>query len=261
MVLIVENDEWEGVNVMKHVDRLRVVSTYTKTVLILVTIQISITFVIIMLSSIPGINFLGNQELIPFIIAVVFVLIAFAIALLIILVKKISEKYPLNVMFVIIYSISMAIAMAVWRIELCILYKLAIFGISLVLFISALLIGAAIKANLIDHLLIIIITLLAISIVILVVGFVLSVLHYKYATTGVYIGVQILFFIITILISHFTVGKSRYLILYPNYSLAAIILYTIFFSTLSINTEILNVNDKTGNCSIQFKLTGNFIGI
>uniref|UniRef100_A0A5K4F7V8 BI1-like protein n=1 Tax=Schistosoma mansoni TaxID=6183 RepID=A0A5K4F7V8_SCHMA len=245
MVLIVENDEWEGVNVMKHVDRLRVVSTYTKTVLILVTIQISITFVIIMLSSIPGINFLGNQELIPFIIAVVFVLIAFAIALLIILVKKISEKYPLNVMFVIIYSISMAIAMAVWRIELCILYKLAIFGISLVLFISALLIGAAIKANLIDHLLIIIITLLAISIVILVVGFVLSVLHYK----------------ITILISHFTVGKSRYLILYPNYSLAAIILYTIFFSTLSINTEILNVNDKTGNCSIQFKLTGNFIGI
>ena len=73
----------------------------------------------------------------------------------------------------------MAIAMAVWSIELCILYKLAIFGISLVLFISALLIGAAIKANLIDHLMIILITLLAISIVILVVGFVLSVLHYK----------------------------------------------------------------------------------
>ncbi|CAH8619443.1 unnamed protein product [Schistosoma rodhaini] len=259
MVPIVENDEWEGVNVMKHVDRLRVVSTYTKTVDCTLSLKVIHNYRCLYLFN--GINFLGNQELIPFIIAVVFVLIAFVIAVLVVLVKKISEKYPLNVMFVIIYSISMAIAMAVWSIELCILYKLAIFGISLVLFTFALLIGAAIKANLIDHLLIIIITLLAISIVILVVGFVLSVLHYKYATTGVYIGVQILFFIITIFISHFTVGKSRYLILYPNYSLAAILLYTIFFSTLSINTEILNVNDKTGNCSIQFKLTGNFIGI
>uniref|UniRef100_A0A5K4F7B2 Protein lifeguard 4 n=1 Tax=Schistosoma mansoni TaxID=6183 RepID=A0A5K4F7B2_SCHMA len=261
MVPIVENAEWERVNVMKHVDRLRVVSTYTETVLILVVIQILITLFIIMLSSIIGNHFRDNSQPIPSIVAGLFILIAFAIALLIILVKKISEKYPLNVVFVIIYSISMAIATAIWNIELCILYKLAIFGISLVLFTSALLIGAAIKANLLNHLLIIIITLLAISIVILIVGFVLSVWLFKYATIGVYVGVQILFFIITIFISHFTVGKSRYLILYPNYSLAAIILYTIFFSTLSVNTDIWNVYNKTGNCSIQFELTENVISI
>ena len=59
---------------------------------------------------------------------------------------------------------------------------------------------------------------------------------------------------ITIFISHFTVGKSRYLILYPDYSLAAIILYTIFSSSLSVNTGIWKVYNKTGNCSIQFEL-------
>ncbi|CAH8644146.1 unnamed protein product [Schistosoma rodhaini] len=76
MVPIVENIKCEGIevkNVMKHVDRLRVVSTYTKTVLILVTIHILITFVIIMLSSIPGIRSGEGRQLIPSIIAVVFV--------------------------------------------------------------------------------------------------------------------------------------------------------------------------------------------
>uniref|UniRef100_A0A5K4F5K3 Protein lifeguard 4 n=1 Tax=Schistosoma mansoni TaxID=6183 RepID=A0A5K4F5K3_SCHMA len=255
MVPIVENAEWERVNVMKHVDRLRVVSTYTETVLILVVIQILITLFIIMLSSIIGNHFRDNSQPIPSIVAGLFILIAFVIAVLVVLVKKISEKYPLNVMFVIIYSIFMAIAMAVWSIELCILYKLAIFGISLVLFTFALLIGAAIKADSVDHLINILISLLVLSVVIAVVGFVLSVLKKrKFPTIGVYVGVQILFFIITIFISHFTVGKSRYLILYPDYSLAAIILYTVFSSSLSVNTGIWKVYNKTGNCSIQFEL-------
>ncbi|CAH8289421.1 unnamed protein product [Schistosoma rodhaini] len=187
--------------------------------------------------------------------------IALVIALLIVLVKKISEKYPLNVVFVIIYSIFMAIAMAVWNLQLDVLFKLAIFGISLVLFTSALLIGAAIKANLIDHLMVILISFLVLSIVIVAIAIALIVWSCKYATIGVYVGVQILFFIITIFISHFTVGKSRYLFLYPNYSLAAILLYTIFFSTLSVNTDIWNVYNKTENCSIQFKLTENVINI
>ncbi|CAH8644291.1 unnamed protein product [Schistosoma rodhaini] len=103
MVTIVENAEWEGVNVMKPFDRLRVVSTYIKTVLILVAIQISITFVIIMLSSIPEITSGNGQQPIPSIIAVVLGLIALVIALLIVLVKKISEKYPLNAILAIIY--------------------------------------------------------------------------------------------------------------------------------------------------------------
>ncbi|CAH8289399.1 unnamed protein product, partial [Schistosoma rodhaini] len=73
----------------------------------------------------------------------------------------------------------MAIAMTVWNLQLDVLFKLAIFGISLVLFTSALLIGAAIKADSVDHLINILISLLVISVVIAVVGAVLSVLHYK----------------------------------------------------------------------------------
>ncbi|CAH8644277.1 unnamed protein product [Schistosoma rodhaini] len=258
MVTIVENAEWEGVNVMKPFDRLRVVSTYIKTVLILVAIQISITFVIIMLSSIPEITSGNGQQPIPSIIAVVLGLIALVIALLIVLVKKISEKYPLNAILAIIYSIFMAMAMAIWNIELSILYKLAIFGISLVFFTSALLIGAAIKTN---HFMIILISFLVIFIITAAIAIALIVWSCKYATIGVYIDVQLLFFIITIFISLFTVGKSSYLFLYSNYSLAAIILYTIFSSSLSVNTDIWNVYNKTVNCSIQFKLTENMINI
>ncbi|CAH8644069.1 unnamed protein product [Schistosoma rodhaini] len=254
MVPNVENAEWEGVNVMKPVDRLRVVSTYTKTVLIFLTIQISITFVIIMLSSIIGYYFQGNKESTQSIVAGLFLLIALVIALLILLVKKISEKYPLNVVFLIIYSIFMAIATAVWDIKLCFLLKLAIFVISLVLFTSALLIGAAIKSYSVDHLMNILISLSVTSVVTAVVGSVLFVLKRQYSAIGVYIGVQLLFFNITILISHFTVGKSRYLILYPNYSLAAIILYSIFSSSLSVNTGIWEVYNETENSVIQFKL-------
>ncbi|CAH8492946.1 unnamed protein product [Schistosoma rodhaini] len=264
MVSIVENIEWEGdnvLNVMKHVGRLRVVSKYTKRVFTLVAIQISIAFVVIMLFSMPWIECLRNTQHIPYIFAGIFFSIAFVILLLVVLVKNISEKYPPNVMFVIIYSISMAIAIAVWNLQLSILCKLAVFGISLVLFTSSLLIGAAIKTKLVDQSIRILISFFVISIVILVVGFLLSLWQYKNSTIGAYIGAQILLFIITIFISHFTVGKSRYLIFYPNYSLAAIILYTVFLSSLSINTDILNFNNKTENCTIQFKLTENFINV
>ncbi|CAH8644260.1 unnamed protein product [Schistosoma rodhaini] len=182
-------------------------------------------------------------------------------ALLIVLVKKIREKYPLNFLFVIIYSIFMAIAMTVWNLPLDLLFKLAIFGISLVLFTSALLIGAAIKADSVNHLINILISLLVIFIMITAIAIVRIVWSCKYSTIGVYIGVQFLFFIITTFISHFTVGKSKYLFLYPNCTLAAILLYTIFSSSLSVNTDIWKVFSKTGNCSIQFKLTENVINI
>ncbi|CAH8289436.1 unnamed protein product, partial [Schistosoma rodhaini] len=80
------------------------------------------------------------------------------------------------IIFLLIFqSISMAIAMAIWNLQLDVLYKLAIFGISLVLFTSALLIGAAIKANLIDHLMIILISFLVLSIVIVAIAIALIV--------------------------------------------------------------------------------------
>ncbi|CAH8613552.1 unnamed protein product [Schistosoma haematobium] len=149
----------------------------------------------------------------------------------------------------------MATALGVWNAQLDAIVKLAVFGISLVLFTCGLLIGAAIKADLADHLMSILISFSVISVLIVIVAVVLSFWkHYKYYTIGVYIGAQIILLIVTIFLSYLTVGKSRYLLLYPNYALASILLYTIFFSTLSINTDIINVN-KTNSSIFQFQLT------
>ncbi|CAH8576687.1 unnamed protein product [Schistosoma mattheei] len=261
MPAMVENLGWkniEGINVMnimQHDDSITVVSTYTKTVLILVAIQISVSFVIIMLSSLLGMVGQSGGQLIPSIIAGLLILIASVIALVIALVKKINEKYPLNVALVIIYSICMATALGVWNAQLDAIVKLAVFGISLVLFTCGLLIGAAIKTDLADHLMSILISFSVISVVIVIVAVVLSFWkHYKYYTIGVYIGAQIILLILTIFLSYLTVGKSRYLLLYPNYALASILLYTIFFSTLSINTDIINVNN-TDSSIFQFQFT------
>ncbi|CAI2731918.1 unnamed protein product, partial [Schistosoma spindalis] len=128
-------------------------------------------------------------------------LIAFVIALLIALVKKINEKYPLNVALVIIYSVCMALALGVWNTQLNALERLIVFGISLVLFTCALLIGAAIKTNLFDHLMSILISFSVISLVIVIVAVVLIALKQcKYQTIGVYVGAQISLFVITIFI-------------------------------------------------------------
>uniref|UniRef100_A0A095ATI5 Uncharacterized protein n=1 Tax=Schistosoma haematobium TaxID=6185 RepID=A0A095ATI5_SCHHA len=149
----------------------------------------------------------------------------------------------------------MATAFGVWNAQLEAIVKFVVFVISLVLFTCGLLIGAAIKTDLADQLMSILISFSVISVVIVIVAVVLSFWKdYKYYTIGVYIGAQILLFIFTIFLSYLTVGKSRYLLLYPNYALASILLYTIFFSTLSINTDIINVN-KTESSIFQFQLT------
>ncbi|CAH8604052.1 unnamed protein product [Schistosoma margrebowiei] len=260
MPAMVENLGWkdiEGSNVMnipQH-DPIMVVSVYTKTVLILVAIQISLSFVIIMLSSLIKLIVKNGVTLIPYIIVGILLLIAFVIALLIAFVKKINEKYPLDVALVIIYSICMATALGVWNTQLDAIAKLVIFGISLVLFTCELLIGAAIKTDLTDHLMSILISFSVISIVIVIVAVVLFALkQMKYYTIGVLIGAQISLFVVTIFISYLTVGKSRYLLLYPNYSLASILLYAVFFSNLSINMDIINVN-TTESSIFQFRST------
>ncbi|CAH8604112.1 unnamed protein product [Schistosoma margrebowiei] len=261
MPAMFENLGWkniEGINVMNIMqldDPIMVVSVYTKTVLILVAIQISVSFVIIMLSSLLSKMILQNGGgWITSISAGILILIAFVIALVMAFVKKINEKYPLNVALVIIYSICMVTALGVWNTQLNPLVKLAVFGISLVLFTFGILIGAAIKTDLTDHLMSILISFSFISVVIVLVAVVLSFWkQYKYYTIGVFIGAQILLFILTIFLSYLTVGKSRYLLLYPNYALASILLYTVFFSTLSINTDIINVN-KTNSSIFLFQI-------
>ncbi|CAH8604003.1 unnamed protein product [Schistosoma margrebowiei] len=139
----------------------------------------------------------------------------------------------------------MATALGVLTTQLNPQVKLAIFGISLMIFACGLLFGAAIKTDLFDHPMSILIFLLVISIVIVIVAVVLSVFNQcKHAAIGVYIGAQISLFIITVFISYVTVGKSRYLLFYPNYSLAAILLYIMFFSTLLINTNIKIISTR-----------------
>ncbi|CAH8537970.1 unnamed protein product [Schistosoma turkestanicum] len=168
------------VNRLTIADRLLIVSTYTKTVLILATIQILITLCVLMISSIIiHYKLIKKNDVIQLVVAVISVLIAFLIALLIAVVKNISEKYPLNVVFVILYSILMSIAFAFSNAGFSTPITLGVFGVSLVLFTSALLIGAAIKTRLVDHSTAILISLGVISIVILAVSIALDDLKHR----------------------------------------------------------------------------------
>ncbi|CAH8537987.1 unnamed protein product [Schistosoma turkestanicum] len=227
------------VNKLTIADRLLIISTYTKTVLMLATIQIFITLYAVIISSII-IHYRQFEKdyVIQLTVAVISVLIAFLIALLIAVVKKISEKYPLNVVFVIFYSIFMSTALGFLNTELCILLTLTAFGISMTIFTFALLIGAAIKTRLVDHSEVILISLGVISIALLIVLIALNVLGFQ----------------ITILVSHLTVGKSRYLLCYPNYALASIFLYTVFFANLSVSTGLLDSDYNASSISC-FELT------
>ncbi|CAH8538115.1 unnamed protein product [Schistosoma turkestanicum] len=163
------------VNKLMKVDRLFVLSTYTKTILTFVAIQIFITYCVLIMAS-EMINILSKNGFfrVQLTVAVLSVLIAFLIALLIALVKKISESYPLNVVLVVFY------------VELY-----------------------------------------------------------------VDIGAEILFFFITIFISHLTVGKSRYFLFYPNYAFASIFLYTVFFAYLPVNIDMFGyiANASSINCT------------
>ncbi|CAH8603971.1 unnamed protein product [Schistosoma margrebowiei] len=248
---MIENLEWKSIdginmiNQMEHVNRLLVVSTYTKLVLILVAIQTSVTLFVLMILSILRMEFPYGEQMIPSVFSGLFLLIALAVFLLIAIVKKIDENYLLNLALVIVFSVCMATALGVLTTQLNPQVKLAIFGISLMIFACGLLFGAAIKTDLFDHPMSILIFLLVISIVIVIVAVVLSVFNQcKHAAIGVYIGAQISLFIITVFISYVTVGKSRYLLFYPNYSLAAILLYIMFFSTLLINTNIKIISTR-----------------
>ncbi|CAI2731920.1 unnamed protein product [Schistosoma spindalis] len=79
---MVENLRWKNIeginlmNIMQHDDPLIVVSTYTKTVLLLIEIQISVSFIIIMLSSLLRMNVQNSWQLISSIIAGILLLFA-----------------------------------------------------------------------------------------------------------------------------------------------------------------------------------------
>ncbi|CAH8603956.1 unnamed protein product, partial [Schistosoma margrebowiei] len=219
--------------IYKRRNKLSNMSTYAKIVFIILTIQLLDTlFIMIIFST-------------SFIAVVTGLLIAF--------VKEISDTFPLNVITLFIYTITLATAIEIIDILVDIVTKLGAFGISLILFTSALLIGAAIKTRLADYLTAILI--LFIIAAILIAGAVILITIFKHASAAIifYILTDILLFVITIFISQITVGKLQLRIFRTEYTLAALLLYNMFSATyLTTTGMVCNINStcNSSNASI-----------
>ncbi|CAH8603537.1 unnamed protein product [Schistosoma curassoni] len=223
----------ELINILKY-DHLLIISTYTRTVLILVTVLIGVMLLVISCQlTLIMIKFASYYSIFVDILLV----IASVMALMIAFVKKIYEKYPLNVGLAIIYSICVASATGLWNLDVAITIQLVPFVINLTIFTSALLIGASIETSLMDSFKVLLIILSVISAIIIS------------AMVIVYLFQQNM----TIFYSYFTVGKSRYRLFYPNYTLAALLLYIMFSTALPITDDLVytiknnwNVTNSTG---------------
>ncbi|CAH8606642.1 unnamed protein product [Schistosoma bovis] len=244
---MIENLEWNSIdevnmmNQMEHVNRLLIVSTYALMVLMILIAQILFTLIVILFMSLSYQSNFSIASLIQTTASGLFVLIALVIALLICFVKKINETFPENVTLAIAYSGCMALALGIWYMQLYVLLKIAAFGITSVLFICAVLIGAAIKTNLADQIKSILISITSIFITFIIAAIALVFSGIKVIALVFYIAAVTFSFIITIFISYITIGKLRCLIFYPNYSLASILLYTVFFNTLATMIDIINI--------------------
>ncbi|CAI2731906.1 unnamed protein product [Schistosoma spindalis] len=184
----------------------------------------------------------AKAVVILFILDVFCRVIASVMALLIAFAKKINEKYPLNVSLAIIYSICVATAIGFWNLDVPITIHFGAFAIDLAIFTFALLIGASIETNLMDSFKVLLFILLVISAIIITVMVVIYYLHSDDAVVlGLFICAEILLFIMTIFFSHFTVGKSRYRLFYPNYTLAALLLYIMFSTALPITDDLFRI--------------------
>ncbi|XP_018652884.1 hypothetical protein Smp_162320 [Schistosoma mansoni] len=110
--------------------------------------------------------------------------------------------------------------------------KLGAYGISLILFIAALLIGAAIKKRLTDY--------------------------STSAAVVFYVLTDIASFFITIFVSQITVGKSALRIFCTEYVLAALLLYNMFSTTYLITTHMVcNINPTCNNSNASVSLSDN----
>ncbi|KAH9581791.1 hypothetical protein MS3_00011075 [Schistosoma haematobium] len=127
--------------------------------------------------------------------------------------------------------------------------KLDAFGISLTLFTSALLIGAAIKTRLADYLTAIVILLIITAILIAVASFLITIFKHPSAAIIFYIITDILLFVITIFISQITVGKLQLRIFFTEYTLAALLLYNMFSTTYLTTTGMICNITSTCNSS------------
>ncbi|CAH8621166.1 unnamed protein product [Schistosoma haematobium] len=224
-------------------------STYTKIVFIILTIQLLNTlFIMIIFSTSYVVQSLGDSMARSFVFSVL-VFIAVVTALLIAFVKEISDSFPLNVITLLIYTITLATAIEILEILVDMNAKLGAFGISLTLFTSALLIGAAIKTRLADYLTAIVILLIITAILIAVASILITIFKHPSAAIIFYILTDILLFAITIFVSQITVGKLQLRIFCTEYTLAALLLYNMFSATYLTTTGMICNITSTCNSS------------
>ncbi|CAH8599078.1 unnamed protein product [Schistosoma guineensis] len=224
-------------------------STYTKIVFIILTIQLLNTLFIMIIFLLPYVIRSLEDSMVRSIVFSVLVFIAVVTALLIAFVKEISDTFPLNVITLFIYTITLATAIEILDILVDMGAKLDAFGISLTLFTSALLIGAAIKTRLADYLTAIVILLIITAILIAVASILITIYKHPSAAIIFYILTDILLFVITIFVSQITVGKLRLRIFCTEYTLAALLLYNMFSTTYLTTTGMICNITSTCNSS------------
>ncbi|CAI2731904.1 unnamed protein product [Schistosoma spindalis] len=190
----------------------------------------------------PYVIRLLQSTMVQSIITGVLVIIAVATALLIAFVKRINETFPLNVITLFIYTMTLATAIEILDILVGMFTKLGAFGISLILFTSALFIGAAIKTRLADYLTAILIMFIIAAILIAGASILISIFKHS----------------ITIFTSQLTVGKLRLRIFCTEYTLAALLLYNMFSTTYITTTGMIcnitntcNSSNASSNSSIN----------
>ncbi|CAH8599090.1 unnamed protein product [Schistosoma guineensis] len=225
------------------------ISTYARKVFIILNIQLLITLFIRILFLLPYVKRSVESLMVQSIVTSVLVFIAVVTALFIAFVKEISDTFPLNVITLFIYTITLATAIEILDILVGMGAKLDAFGISLTLFTSALLIGAAIKTRLADYLTAIVILLIITAILIAVASILITIYKHPSAAIIFYILTDILLFVITIFVSQITVGKLRLRIFCTEYTLAALLLYNMFSTTYLTTTGMICNITSTCNSS------------
>uniref|UniRef100_A0A5K4F8U5 Inhibitor of apoptosis-promoting Bax1 family protein n=1 Tax=Schistosoma mansoni TaxID=6183 RepID=A0A5K4F8U5_SCHMA len=234
------------------------ISLYNKKIFIILIIQLIITFFIsIIFYGLNQTKFF-KESLTRSIMSVILLFITSVLALLIAFVKKISDTFPLNVIILFTYTITLATTIETLDILVGISTKLGAYGISLILFIIALLIGAAIKIKLADYLTVILILLAIIAVVIIVASLLITKFPSWSAAVVFYVLTDIASFFITIFVSQITVGKSALRIFCTEYTLAALLLYNMFSTSYVITTGMVcNITNTCNNSNVSVSLSDN----
>ncbi|CAH8645840.1 unnamed protein product [Schistosoma rodhaini] len=217
-------------------------SEYTKRVFLILGIEIAITLlIIIILSVLETVQNTQNPWTdLPWIL----ICFAFVLGMLIIFDKAITNNYPLSVGLLIIHSIliGFAIGISIWKV--CVYLKIAAIAITLISFICSIFIGGAVKTRLADHFLFILINIVIVSIAFVAAGTVFYVLERQAALVALEVGADIILFLITICATQFTVGKYPLRVFPPYWTLAALIMYALFYANLSNNLYLAETIQK-----------------